>query len=215
MKSKSTYLTCKTLFCLVFIFLITSSSSRAQQVTQISDYVIFGGTATVLPGQTAPAAPGYAVQLGSSTNIQGGVIGSNKLIKTTGSAVMNASLYSNGTIVLANSNSVTGKITAGNTPTVSGTILSAGSNAAIGGNIDVKGNIVIGSNGTVSGIVTHPSGTTYSGPAPQANNTGTPAIPLMPVLPAITNLFCPSEPPGALDVKTDDAATIKVYVSMD
>ena len=33
-------------------------------------------------------------------------------------------------------------------------------------------------------------------------------------VPEITNLFCPSEP-GALDVKTDDAATIKVYVSMD
>lgn len=207
MKSKSTCLTCKTLFCLLSIFL-GMSSLRAQQVTLISDYVIFGGTATALPGQTAPAAPGYAVQLSSSTNVQGGVIGSNKLIKTTGSSVMNASLYSNGTIVLANSNTVTGKIAAGNTPAVGGTILSAGSNAAIGGNIDVKGNIVIGNNGTVSGIVTHPSGTTYSGPAPQANITGAPSIPLMPALPGIANF---SAYPALPDINTTQTITPGLY----
>ncbi|MEI8060555.1 MAG: hypothetical protein WCG67_10395, partial [Ferruginibacter sp.] len=126
MKSIITCRNCKAILCLLFPVIFSTSISYAQQVTTISNYVIFAGTSTALPTQTTPPAPGYGVQLGSSSNVQGGSIGSNKLIKTTGAAVMNSNIYSNGTIVLANSNTVTGKITAANSGTVSGTILSVG-----------------------------------------------------------------------------------------
>ncbi|MFM2326370.1 MAG: hypothetical protein RIR31_572, partial [Bacteroidota bacterium] len=158
-----------------------------QPQTTISNFVIFGGTSSVLPGQTAPSSPGYAVQLGSSSNIQGGAVGSYKLIKSTGSSTINANVYSGGIIQLANSNIVSGKLSAANSASQSGTILSVGSSTNISGNIDVKGNIVIGG-GTVSGKVTHPAGTTYSGPAPAGGNiTGTPTLAVLPAMPAITN----------------------------
>ena len=160
------------------LFSVTMSS--AQQTT-MKDFVIFGGNSS--------AATGY-VQLGSSSSVQGGYVGSYKLVKTTGSTTINANINSGGTITLANSNVVSGKITAANSPVVAGTILSVGSSTNLGSNIDVNGNIVIGG-GTVSGIVTHPSGTTYSGPAIGTRNvTGTPTLPILPQMAPIT-VFSP------------------------
>jgi hypothetical protein len=157
------------------------------QQTSISDYVLFGGkTAT---GQTAPSAPGYGVLIGYSNNIQGGSIGSYNLVKSTGNITINGNIYSGGNMQLANSNTVTGKITAANSliPPLPQPVLSIGSSANIGGNIDVNGNIVIGS-GIVSGRVTQPAGTTYSGPVPGGGNIiGTPALPVLPQMPTITN----------------------------
>jgi hypothetical protein len=154
------------------------------QQLQMSEFVLFSGAGG--PGTSPAASPGYAVQLGSSSAVNGGAVGSFKLIKSTGTVSFNANLYSKGTISLTNSNSVTGKIAASNSPFVTGTILSVGSNANLGGNIDVNGNIVVGG-GTVSGKVTHPTGTTYSGPTPAGGNiTGTPTLPVFPALPTIT-----------------------------
>ena len=160
-----------------FIFVLLTSLFPVltnAQPTTITDYVIFGGS--------------NSVQFGSSANIQGGSIGSYKLVKSTGNATVNANIYSGGTVVLANSNTVTGKITAANSPTVTGTILSVGSNANLGGNIDVNGKIVIGG-GTVSGKVTYPSPpTNYSGPVPGGgkNEGGTLTLPGLPAMPVIT-----------------------------
>lgn len=187
MKKFFTFLKRSAFFIFVLQFFSALNALQAQQQTNISEYVIFGGSANALAGQTAPSSPGYAVQLGSTTNIQGGIIGSYKLIKTTGNALINTNIFSGGTVILANSNTVTGKVAAANTAGLSGTIFSAGSNATIGGNIDVNGNIVISNNGTVSGNVTHPAGTTYSGPAPLANIVGTPSLPVLPQFPVITN----------------------------
>ena len=153
--------TCINLRGIVFImiqclFLTTTlTTTLSAQQTNIKDYVIFGGNGSC-PGGVgvkAPLAPGCAVQLGPASNIQGGSVGSYRLVKSTGSATINANIFCGGTIQLANSNSVTGKITAANSPAVSGTILSVGSSATISGNIDVNGNIIIGG-GTVSGNVT-------------------------------------------------------------
>src|SRR5258706_8538800 len=176
----------------LFILICTLSTNVLfSQQTSITDYVIFGGQKTSIPPQTAPLAPGYAVQLGSSCNIQGGSIGSYNLVKSTGNLTLGTNIYSGGTIQLANSNVVTGKITAANLTTLplplpaGSTILSIGSSTNIAGNIDVNGNIVIGG-GTVSGIVTHPLGTTYSGPVPvlpAVEVTGLPTLPILPVLP--------------------------------
>ena len=161
---------------IILMGLFCSPGLKAQQTT-MKDYVLFGGNSTY--------ASGY-VQLGSSANVQGGAIGSYKLVKTTGNATIGANVYSGGTIVFSNSNIVTGKITAANSPAVTGTILSVGSSTNISGNIDVNGNIVVTS-GTVSGRVTHPSGTTYTGPTPGGGNiTGQPALPTLPAMPAIT-----------------------------
>ncbi|HKB45653.1 MAG TPA: hypothetical protein VKC90_14745, partial [Chitinophagaceae bacterium] len=170
--------------------------------------MIFGGQKTSIPPQTAPLAPGYAVQLGSSCNIQGGSIGSYNLVKSTGNLTLGTNIYSGGTIQLANSNMVTGKITAANLTTLpsplpaGSTILSIGSSTNIAGNIDVNGNILIGG-GTVSGIVTHPSGTTYSGPVPGGGNIiGQPTLPGLPDMPAITNF------PGAGSTPINATKTI-------
>ena len=57
---------------LIFIQEGKTQQTQLTQQTQITEYVIFGGQKTSIPPQTAPLSPGYAVQLGSSCNIQGG-----------------------------------------------------------------------------------------------------------------------------------------------
>jgi len=191
------------LFCITYL--------QAQQ-TNISDYVIFGGRNA--PNQTTPSAPGYAVQLGSSSNIQGGNIGSYNLVKSTGNLIINGNIYSGGTIQLANSNVVTGNMAAGLTPAgVSGTIVLIGSSATIGssavpgkGNIDANGNVIVGG-GNVYGKVTVPApqGTySYSGPVPAGGVVyGTPTLPTLPQMPAIkTFTILPSPLPSAITNST-------------
>src|SRR6187399_2105368 len=109
----------KTNFLFVTILLCLGFTLQAQQPT-ISDYVLFGGK--VITGQSTPASPGYGVILGSSTNVQGGSIGSYFFISSTGNATINANIYSGGKIQLANSNVITGKITAANSSSLTGTI---------------------------------------------------------------------------------------------
>ena len=155
----------------IIAFNAIAINSNAQQL-KISDFVLFGGKA--------------GVEISSSTNIQGGAIGSDTIVKTTGNSTLNTNIYSGGTVQLNNSNIVTGKITAANSKALTGTILSVGSSANIGGNIDINGNIVIGG-GIVSGKVTHPAGTTYNGPIPVGGNIiGIPTLPVLPVMPTIT-----------------------------
>src|SRR5205814_2818742 len=137
----------------------------------ITDYVLFGGAKSGMiptpPNPTAPAAPGYGVQVGYSGNILGGAVGSYNLVKSVGNVAWGTSanktnIYSGGTVVLANSNVVTGKITAGiyNTAPAAGTIFSAGTSETFRDSININGNIVIGG-GTVTGPVTNPVGYTY------------------------------------------------------
>src|SRR5882724_1241824 len=132
------------------------------QGLRMSDFVLFGGSGSCPfgTGQSGPPPPGCAVQMGSSSTISGGSVGSFSLINTTGSSNIYANLYSGGTIQLSNKTVVGGKIAVANFSEATGTVFQAGSNAVLNGNIDVKGNIVIaGGSGTVSGRVTHPAGT--------------------------------------------------------
>ncbi|MEO8412677.1 MAG: MBG domain-containing protein [Ginsengibacter sp.] len=180
----------KGIYFLILASIISAQSLFAQQ-TQITDYVIFGGKTA--PGQTMPASPGYGVLIGSSCNVKGekiaGSIGSYHLVKSTGGLVvgttsMPGNIFSGGTIQLANKNVVTGRLSAAGS---TGTVISVGSNATIGGNIDANGNITV-DGGTVSGEVTHPEGATYLGPSPFGGIiTGTPNLPVLPVMPAVTN----------------------------
>jgi hypothetical protein len=135
--------------CTAFITLIGAPSLHAQ----VKDYVIFGST---------------GVQIGTSTNIPAGKIGSNVLITSVGNASFGGDLVSKGKIVLANSNSVSGNIYAANatSPAATGTIFQTGSNASLNGPINVNGNIVVGG-GSVNGPV-YTTGT-YSGPLPSIN----------------------------------------------
>jgi hypothetical protein len=188
-----------------YLFILTcllSTNVLFSQQTNITDYVIFGGQKkTTIPAQTAPLAPGYAVQIGPTNIIQGGSIGSYHLVKSTGNLTLGTNsnptnIYSGGIIQLVNSNIVTGKITAANQYTLpsplpaGSTILSVGSSATLGsnsgGNIDVNGSIVIGG-GSVLGKVTIPNPLatyTYSGPAPAGGLVrAAPTLPLLPALP--------------------------------
>ncbi len=175
--------TCLILFVTILVML-APKIGWAQQQTKMNDFVLFSGAGG--PGTSSCPSPGYAVQLGSSSKVIGGTIGSLKLVKTTGTVNITGNIFSKGTIFLANSNTVTGKMAASNSPSVSGTTVTVGSNANLGGNIDANGNIKV-SGGIVSGKVTHPAGTSYTGPAPSGGNiTGTPSLPLFPALPAIT-----------------------------
>ena len=146
---------------------------NSQQQTQMSDYVLFSGAAS--PGN---------VQIGSSSNINGGSVGSLKLVNSTGTSTIKSNIFSKGTIALTNSNTVVGKIAASNSPAVTGTILSVGSSANLSGAIDVNGNIVIGG-GVVSGPVT--TSGSYTGPT-TVRGSGAPSLPLFPALPPITPL---------------------------
>ncbi len=203
-------------YSLLLLFIITfcfgfTVCSNAQVQTNISDYIVFGGTSGVLPGHTPPSAPGYGVQLGSSSNLQGGSVGSFQLVKSTGNLTINANIYSGGKVDLANSNTISGKITAANAYAGSGNILSAGSNINIGNNVDVNGNILI-SGGVVTGRVTHPVGTTYTGPFPGGGNvTGTPVLPVLPQMPAVTNF--PAA--GAAGVTTTQSISPGAYANVN
>ncbi len=138
-----------------------------QQLTDIRDYTLLSG----------PEGTGTTL-IGSSITLNGGAVGSYKLVQTTGNVAFNGTnIYSANKIILSNSNVVNGRIaSAGNFPNLpltTGTILSVGSSTSISGDIDVYGNVVIGG-GTVSGRVTLPSPSafnnftnyTYSGPTP-------------------------------------------------
>ncbi|MEJ7586606.1 MAG: hypothetical protein WKI04_03480 [Ferruginibacter sp.] len=174
---------------IVFVILqcLSATILNAQQ-TNIREYVLFSGNGSYPGGerQKYPGPPGYAVQLGSFSTIQGGSVGSYRLVTSTGTAVINANIYSGGTIKLAHGNTVNGKIAAANSPAAPGNTLSVGSGAKLSGNIDVNGNIFI-RGGTVGGPVTHPSGTRYYGPVPERGEvTGQPLIPALPGMPAIS-----------------------------
>ena len=169
---------------------LSASIGFAQQSPQLqmSDFVLFSGAGG--PGTANCYSPGYAVQIGSSSTINGGTIGSLKLIYTTGPVTVTGNVFSKGTIELANNNVVKGNIAAANSFNSSGTVLSVGNSANLGlstaNTIDVKGKIVVGG-GTVTSKVTHPVGTTYYGPAPAGGNiTGVPTLPTFPALPPIT-----------------------------
>ncbi|MBP6513208.1 MAG: hypothetical protein KA347_11095, partial [Bacteroidia bacterium] len=155
------------------------------QLQNLNDYVLFAGNGTV-PGQTCsnPASPGFAVQLSSSTTINGGTIGSYVLVKTTGSSTITGSIRSGNDVILSNSNTVGGSIAATNAGLQSGTSVSIGTNFSLAGSIDANGNISVGS-GNIVGSVTHPNGTTYTGPLPGGGNIlGSPSLPGLPALPS-------------------------------
>jgi hypothetical protein len=177
------FITCSTISkpLLTFVLFVSSIAIVQAQQTSISDYIIFGGNSQALPG--------YGVQLGSSTTINGGSIGSYKFVQSTGNSTVSSNIYSGGTISLTNSNVVTGKIAAGmpNTSPAAGTILSIGSSANLGGSINVNGNIVIGG-GTVAGPVNHPSSTTYYYANNLVPNVANPVVtlPVLPSMPGIT-----------------------------
>jgi len=159
--------------------------SQQAQPLPMSDFVLFSGAGG--PGTSPAVSPGYAVQLGSTSNIHGGSIGSLKLVKSTGNLIISGNVFSQGKIELANGNTVTGNIAASNSPTVTGTILSVGSNANLGlstsNTINVNGAVVV-SGGTVKSKVTS---TSYSGPTPAGGKvTGVPSLPTYPALPTIT-----------------------------
>src|SRR5688572_27195822 len=100
----------------LLLLLIASFAMTAQaQQLRMADFVLFAGNATCPgTGQTAPAFPGCGVNLGSSTTIQQGSVGSYRLVTSTGNSTINANIYSGGTVQLANSNVVGGRLTAAN-----------------------------------------------------------------------------------------------------
>lgn len=160
----------------------------AQQL-QMSDFVVFSGNAGS-SGCTSASAPGAGVQIGCNSSINGGAVGSLKLIQTTGPATISGNLNSKETVDLAANAVITGKITVANAANSNSAVLTVAAGATLGGNIDVKGNTTVVS-GNIYGKVTHPSGTSYTGPTPAGGNVvGTPALPVFPALPAITN-FAP------------------------
>jgi hypothetical protein len=139
---------------------------------QLKDYVLFGKT---------------GVQIGTSTNILSGKVGSNTLVTTTGTSSFAGDIISRGKVVLANSNTVNGTIYAANAtnPPAAGIVLQAGSNAllkALYGNGDIA---VAG--GAVGGPVFTTTG--YTGPTPTITPVrNNPVFPPAPTLPIFYNL---------------------------
>lgn len=159
----------------MFLFLLSGFSASAQQLN-MRDFVVFGG---------APNCASCGVQIGTSTTIVSGRVGSYSLVKSIGNTQINGSIHSGGRIELANSNGVVGNLTAANNPATGGQILSTGSNANITGNVIVNGNVAIGG-GSVNGQVMQSTGSSYSGPNPSGGRTTTANLPL-PVLPTLPN----------------------------
>ena len=112
-------------YCL--FLLLTISFYPSNSFAQIKDYVVFGST---------------GVQVGTSTSIVSGKVGSNVLVQSTGTASFGGDIVSKGKVILANSNNVNGNISAANAtvPPSSGIIFQAGSNVSITGSVNVNGN---------------------------------------------------------------------------
>ncbi|MFM2136255.1 MAG: hypothetical protein RL021_1655, partial [Bacteroidota bacterium] len=119
---------------LLMIFLFATLSRIGAQSLQITDFAIYGGQRNAT-GVTTPAAPGYGVVFNSSTSMQGGNIGSEVLIQTTGNSGFGANLLSGGTVSLNNSNTISGRITAANGGAITANVLSVGSSANLSGSI--------------------------------------------------------------------------------
>jgi hypothetical protein len=174
----------------LLLSLSVPNSVHAQQLV-IDSFAVFGGNG-LCPfdkGQTTCLSPGCSVIIGSSTNINGGSIGSFKLIQANGTNSLSSNLVSGGSIVLKNNSSVKGKISVTNILSNKGIVLQAGTSTKIVGDIDVAGNSTISTSGSssVTGKVTHPSGTTYTGPTPSLGNfTIPPSLPTLPIMPPIS-----------------------------
>src|SRR5580765_7112573 len=89
----------KGLIVSIIVQLFLPDTSISQQL-KITDFVIFGNTGSV--------------QMGPSTYVNGGSIGSYKYVNSTGLINVTSNIYSGGTISLSNSNTVGGKIGAKN-----------------------------------------------------------------------------------------------------
>src|SRR6476660_5117587 len=164
---------------LILLAVSLTTKQLAAQNLKVTDFVVYTNDAPSVSGTSTN------VTISSSTTINGGFIGSSRLVTSTGNSNIKSSIFSDGIIQLSNGNTVTGKIAAKNSLNLTGNTLTVGSNALLQGDIDVRGNIFV-SGGKVSGIVTHPNGTTYSGPKPKQEVKGTPSIPVLPQLPVIT-----------------------------
>ena len=171
---------------LLLSWILLSTCAHSQQLS-IRDFVLFGGGPNCpVPSQVNSNFPGCGVQIGTSGTVLGGKIGSYKLVKSTGTASFTADIHSAQKIELGNSNTVVGNIFAGTQTPSSNLLFQAGSNFSISQNVYVNGHSSVGG-GSLSGFLVHPSGTTYTGPVPAGGEiTGTPTIPNMPALPAVT-----------------------------
>ena len=136
--------------------------------SQLKDFVVYGKT---------------AVQIGTSTAIQSGKVGSSGVITSSGTTSFASDVVSFGSIQFANNATVNGSIWAANNsvPPYSGSVISAGSGANFKSSVYANGNISI-SGGAVTGPV-YTSGT-YSGPLPSVTPIrNNPTFPTQPVLP--------------------------------
>ncbi|NTS40640.1 S8 family serine peptidase [Flavisolibacter sp. BT320] len=164
-----------TIFCTAILF-----SASAQQLP-IRDFVLFGANST---------------QIGTSTTVSGGRIGSKNLVQTTGNTTITAAINSDNVVQLANSNTVRGNITAANKKNFTGTIFSTGSNFSFpdaSSQLHVGGNVAI-QNGTIKGSLYMPKAAKYSGP--KIERFDNPVFPQLPSLPAVTTFL----PAGASDI---------------
>jgi hypothetical protein len=165
------------LFILLFVFFQHSGS--AQQTT-IRDFVLFGARST---------------QIGTSTTLTGGRIGSYQLVQTIGNTNITADINSEGRVQLANSNTIRGNITAKNSGG-SALAISAGSNFSFPNNkseIHAGGNVTI-QGGTIKGSLYMPSAATYIGP--KVDRFDNPKFPTIPSLPVVSTFM----PVGTTDV---------------
>src|SRR6185437_7281540 len=128
---------CEFKSAVIFLILFQAPSFLIAQNLKISDFVLYGSN---------------GVQIGASSNIKSGAIGSGSMVQTGSSSIsINGNIYSGGTVLLGSSNNITGNITAANSAAIKGAALSVGSAATVNGNIDVNGNITFGSSGKVTG----------------------------------------------------------------
>ncbi|HNQ13766.1 MAG TPA: hypothetical protein PKM16_11220, partial [Bacteroidia bacterium] len=170
---------------LVTFLIFLSVAQLSAQVLQMSDFVLFTGPGG--QGTTNPLSPGPGVHMKYNNTIQGGMIGSHVLIKTTGSVLINADMHSLNKMFLKNGNQINGDLSITNQALLNGQIFTAGTNTQITGNINVNGNSEI-KGGFINGMLTRPANRSYNGPIPSGGIVvGNPTLPVIPNLPAITN----------------------------
>ena len=91
---------------LIILLIVSLGGRQLAAQLKVTDFVIYTNDPPNVAGSNTN------VTISSSTVINGGVIGSSRLVTSTGNTNIKSSIFSDGIIQLTNGNTVTGKIAA-------------------------------------------------------------------------------------------------------
>lgn len=160
------------------VFLICTVQSLTAQSLKLTDFAIWGGSASPNPYNSM-----QGVFINNTATIQGN-IGSNHVVDIKNNFTLSGSVYTGNNVIFKNNATITGNIFANRIGTNVSPTISGGNNGSITGNLTANGKIALGS-GQVTGkaAVPAPVSINYAGPVPSNGVVTTLILPTMPSMP--------------------------------